>query len=216
MLFRSNVLLKNSSQRLNCPKKIVNKKLSYNEVTMNDQQLLILLQNSPSKGLAKAIDLYGDSVRWIACKILGLNNSEDIEECVSDIFVRFWQSLERFDSTSNVPLKSYLYGIARHTALDYQKQKKSILLVPLEEDDLSLDVDFTGELAKKTNLLILHDVIENMPSPDQEIFIRRYFLEERIKTIAGELHLPEKMVENKLYRGKMSLKQQLIERGFII
>lgn len=184
---------------------------------MNDQQLLLLLQNSPSKGLAKAIDEYGDSVRWIVCKIIGLNNSEDIEECVSDVFVRLWQSIGRFDTKNGVPLKSYLYGIARHTALDYRKkQQKDTLSIPLEEDSLSLETNFTDELSKKTNTAILHEVIENLPPPDQEIFIRRYFLEERIKTIASTLQLTEKMVENKLYRGKKSLKKQLIERGFII
>lgn len=183
---------------------------------MNDQQLQLLLQNDPSRGLAKAIEEYGDSVRWIVCKILSAGQPSDLEECVSDVFVRLWQSIDRFDLQSGVPLKSYLYGIARHTALDYRKKhQKDRLSIPLDEDSLSFELDFTDELTKKTNIAILHQVIDRLPSPDQEIFIRRYFLEERIKIIANELQLTEKTVENKLYRGKASLKKQLIERGII-
>lgn len=184
---------------------------------MNDQQLQLLLQNFPSQGLKITIDQYGDSVRWIVSKLLSTNQLADCEECVSDIFVRLWQSIDRFDLNKGIPLKSYLYGIARHTALDYRKKhQKDWLLIPLDEDSLSFELDFSDELAKKTNVTILHQVIDNLPSPDQEIFLRRYFLEERVKTIANDLQLTEKAVENKLYRGKASLKKQLIERGIIL
>ncbi len=183
---------------------------------MNDQQLLLLLQNSPSQGLAKAIDLYGDSVRWIVYKIVGPNYPEDIEECVSDVFIRFWQSIRRFDSESGVPLKSYLYGISRYAALDFRKKQRESSSISFEENMLQSDLDFADTIVEKTNSSILHEVIAALPSPEQEIFIRRYFLEERVKAIANELKLSEKTIENKLYRGKISLKKQLIERGFII
>lgn len=184
---------------------------------MNDNQLILLLKNSPSEGLAKAIDLYGGQVKWIAAKIIGTDRHGDIEECVSDTFLKLWQNIDRYDESSGVALRSYLFGIARHTALDFRrKNEKASSLIPLEENELEVSVDFADEMSRKANQLILQESIDAMGEPDRQIFILRYFLGERVAAIAQKLALPEKTVENKLYRGKKTLKSHLIERGIII
>lgn len=187
------------------------------EVTMNDNQLLLLLKNAPSEGLESAIDLYGGQVRWIASKIIGSGRDQDVEECVSDAFVRLWQSIDRYEPDSGTPLKSYLFGIARHTALDYRRRnEKAGELIPIEENELEVNLDFTDEIACKTNEKLLQESIDSLGEPDRQIFILRYFLGERIAAIAEHLALQPKTVENKLYRGKKALRTALIERGIII
>lgn len=181
-----------------------------------DETLLTLLLKQPELGIDIALQHYGNTVRWIVKKILGNSGQADVEECVSDVFVRLWQSAAQFDSSRGVPLSSWVYGIARHTALDYsRRQQRQGQRLPLEETTLSLELDLDEQIAREINGKILRDVIDALPPPDREIFIYRYFFELPIKEIAAQLHLSNKQVENKLYRGKLALRGQLQERGII-
>lgn len=182
-----------------------------------DNQLILLIKSNPQEGLSKAMDLYGGSVKWIISKILGYSNSEDIEECMSDVFVKLWKNIDRFKADNKTSLKSYLYGIARYTAIDYlRKSQASLEIVSLEENDIGFFVDFTDELARETNSRIIQEAVDSLPEPDRKIFILRYFLQQRINSIADSLSLSPKTIENKLYRGKKMLREALIERGIII
>ena len=182
---------------------------------MDQSELIQLLKNNPQEGLARAIDLYGPSVKWIVQKIIG-NQQQDVEECVSDIFVKLWQGINGFQADSGVLLKSYVYGIARHTAIDFRRKlNRREDIIPIGENDLGIHIDMTEELAKLENNRILQEAVDDLPEPDRRIFIRRYFLQERINAIAESLSISPKTVENKLYRGKKTLKDTLIERGII-
>lgn len=195
----------------------MNFKFVISEVKMKDDQLIFLIKSNPHDGLSKVIDLYGGTVKWIVSKILGNLNSQDIEECISDTFVKLWKNIDNYNITDNIPLKSYLYGIARHTAIDYLRKSKSNLeSIPIEENDIGIYIDFADELAKETNSKILQEAIEALPEPDRKIFILRYYFQERVISIAESLCLSPKTIENKLYRGKKLLKEALIERGIII
>lgn len=58
---------------------------------MEDNELLGLLKNSPQEGLAAVVKQYSAYVYKIAYTRLGrVCSREDIEEAVSDIFMRFF------------------------------------------------------------------------------------------------------------------------------
>ena len=181
-----------------------------------EQELQRLLMEQPEQGVMEALRRYGKTVEWIVRKILGSNAQAEIEECVSDIFLKLWQNAAEFDVTRGVPLASWLYGIARHTALDYRrKQKRQQEQIPLLETDLQLEVDLGDALARAQNAEIVRSVVDALPPPDREIFICRYFLEMPVKAIAERLKLTPKQVENKQYRGKGLLQKQLLEKGVV-
>lgn len=187
-----------------------------NEQDINEQEWKQLLLEDPARGISMAIDSYGDCVRWIARKIIG-SGQLDIEECTSDVFVKLWQGIERFDPEQGGSLKSYVCGIARYTALDYRrKNQRQGEWIPIEDAELQVSVDFENEVAREMNARIVQETIDELPPPDKDIFILRYFLEEKISVIAARLKLPDKTVENKLYRGKVKLKESLIARGIIL
>lgn len=183
---------------------------------MKEDELYILqlLLQYPEDGLRAAINRYGKTVHWIVRNILG--RDAEVEECVSEIFVRLWQSAARFDENRGVSLASWLYGIARHTALDYRrKTQHQANHLPIEELDLQLDLNLDDMLAREQNASVLRHVVDGLPPPDREIFVYRYFLELSTKEIAARLNLSVKQVENKLYRGRQKLRRQLIEKGVV-
>ena len=189
---------------------------------MNDNELILLLKQEPAAGIGRALALYGPAVKWIASKILGMDQRQDVEECVAETFVKLWRGIDRYDENSGVPLSSYINGIARHTAQDFRRSSLrrggavSLESLAPDSEELGIEVDFADQLARKTNARIVREAVAAMPPPDDEIFVSRYFLSLRVREIAARLGLSEKTVENRLYRGKTALREALIERGIII
>ena len=182
---------------------------------MNDDKLVKLLKKDPSKGLSLAIDTYGALVKTIVIRIIGYENQQDIEECISDVFVELWKSIDNFDPDKGI-LKNYIISIARYKSINTINRKLNKREIPLEDNDLELEINLNDEVSKSINKKIIKETIESLPDPDKSIFIRRYYLYEPIKEIASNLNLNPKSVENKLYRGKEKLRTALINKGIII
>jgi len=183
---------------------------------MNDENLVKLLKRNPSKGLTSAIDIYGALVKTIVVRIIGYENQQDVEECISDVFVQIWKSIDNYDNNKGI-LKNYIISIARFVSINTINRKmKKQELISLDENDLKLDFDMDNEIADSINKKIIKETIESLPQPDKEIFIRRYYLYEAVKDIASSLGLNAKAVENKLYRGKDKLRTELINNGIIL
>ncbi|GED52455.1 hypothetical protein BBO01nite_16960 [Brevibacillus borstelensis] len=52
-------------------------------------------------------------------------------------------------------------------------------------------------------------LIRSFPEPDRRIFIKRYFYYETLENIAAETGLTKKAVENRLFRSRQALRQQM-------
>jgi RNA polymerase sigma-70 factor (ECF subfamily) len=191
--------------------------LGYEEYIMkerNDDRILLLLKESPGEGISLALDAYGGPVKTICRNILSDCRPADMEEAVADSFVELWRSIDRFKAGGDHSLKSYLYGIARHTALDKRRAlKKEDLVLPVEDVTIEADIDLESDFARKQSDNIVRDSVNSMEEPTRSVFILRYFYFEKVNDIAKRLGLDRKAVENHIYRGKSKLKGELLERG---
>lgn len=183
-------------------------------IFMNDEELEDRLLQNTSEGMSVAIELYGGAVKKICRTILAGYQNEDIEEAVSDSFVALWKAMETGRYNGSVGIKSYLYGIARKTALN----KKRELAKRQTTEDIDnvikiADVDVEREAVQKVDYQILNEMIMELKSPDKEIFIYRYYEQYSIKEIAEKLMITAKTVENKIARGRARLKKKLIQCG---
>jgi RNA polymerase sigma-70 factor (ECF subfamily) len=168
--------------------------------------------------LAEMIRRYGGLVRHICRNALG-DRPEDIDECVSDAFAALWERTVRGGVDPDLgDVKRYLCGIARNKAIDrYRKLAARPLTLPL--DDAGADgsaaagalsePDIAELLARNDQEALLAGAVGSLPSPDREVFILRYYYMERVKAIADKLGMTEKAVENRLYRGKLTLRRKL-------
>ena len=85
---------------------------------MTDKELIVKLKNSPPDGLVAVVDRYTAYVLKIArTKLDGICSSEDIEEAVSDIFFKFYQTGQKcgFEIRS---VRAYLSVIAERHCTD--------------------------------------------------------------------------------------------------
>ena len=178
----------------------------------NDRQLILLLQNNPSQGLAEAMARYGAPVKRICAAILGPEQRREVEEAVADSFVALWQGLERYDPER--PLSPWLYGIARRTALNRRRALgRAAPFWELEEDLPETGGDPADWAEEREEARLLRQAVEELPPPDREIFLLRYYLYQPVKEIAHRLGMTPKAVEHKLRRGRERLRKKLIERG---
>lgn len=182
---------------------------------MEDKKLLQLIQSNPDKGIHKAMQLYGRAVNTICRSVL--QDCEDglVDDAVSDTFFKLWKNSRLFSFEKGSSLKSWLYSIARNTALDIRR-KNGIAPISLDDEkepELVSDFVLESEIQKREVGRLLHEVIELLGEPDNQVFLYKYFLCMKNKEIAERLQISEKKTENILYRGKAKLKEMLAERG---
>lgn len=180
---------------------------------MSDDAIITLLEEDTEKGMMTIIDLYGDSVKTICCAILKGFSYEDIQEAISDVFVGLWSAISKGNfNAGKTPIKFYIYGIARKTALNRRRKlMKNVPASDIDEVEKPLDFNLEAEILKKADYQIVNALIQELNSPDKEIFIYRYYKQYSIKEIADLLKLSAKTVENKLTRGRKKLKKQLLK-----
>ncbi|MDE5863244.1 MAG: sigma-70 family RNA polymerase sigma factor [Lachnospiraceae bacterium] len=184
---------------------------------MEDKALIDLIRLNPDKGIHKAIQSYGKPVNTICRAILRDYGEDMVDEAVSDTFFKLWKNSHQFSVDEGGSLKSYIYSIARNSAIDIRRKNcnNPVLLDEEYGADIASDFSVEEEIQKKEIRQILHEVIGLLGEPDSLVFLNKYFLLMKNKEIAKKMGLSEKKVENILYRGKSKLKAMLIERGVI-
>lgn len=161
----------------------------------------------------KIIDRYTAYVVAVISKVAKERlNREDIEELASDVFAKLWERKNELNIQEGKE-KAYIGASARNHTLNLLKKRGLLSTIPLEEDVISDHATPEKVLLEEEEATTIRQVIESLPEPDDEIFIRRYFYFEKIIDIAGALNMKEQTVTTKLHRGKQRLAKLFKERG---
>lgn len=161
----------------------------------------------------KIIDGYTAYVVAVISKVAKERlNREDIEELASDVFAKLWERKNELNIQEGKE-KAYIGASARNHTLNLLKKRGLLSTIPLEEDVISDNATPEKVLLEEEEATTIRKVIESLPEPDDEIFIRRYFYFEKIIDIARALNMKEQTVTTKLHRGKQKLAKLFKERG---
>lgn len=177
---------------------------------MTDKILARLILEDPQEGLRVALNQYGGICNAILYRMLG-PRSQDIEECLSAVLCKLWQSIGQYDPEKG-SLKSWICRIARNTAVDTLR-RGGVEILPLEEDLPDLCADVAERIERASDVQLVQQMVDNLGEPDRTIFIRRYYYLERVPVIAASLSMTEKAVERRLSRGREKMKKWLLEKG---
>ena len=184
---------------------------------MSDEEIVLLLKKGKSKYIENLIDKY---YKYLSVIIYNVGNkqfsNEDIEEMVSDCFLKFWLNIQRFDyHRENEGVRKYLAVMARNLALNSLAVRKNNV-INLNEN-VAVDDGGGGEFEnaferKEISFEVKKRILE-MDDPDKTILLYRFFYYLKAREIASILGMNQKTVETKLLRGKVKLKKILEERG---
>ncbi len=169
-----------------------------------EQKLLELLKQKPNKGLEQIMKKYMGICYSIVKNRLADFSQQEIEECVSDVFVDVFHGREHI-SLEKGSFKTYICVIARRKAA--QRYKKLI-----EKQSLPLIEEFPTnqkEYEQIENRSVLLQCIAELGEPDSHIFIMKYYLGYSSKMIAEKFDLKQNTVDKKVQRGLEKLKKAL-------
>ncbi|MDE6781931.1 MAG: sigma-70 family RNA polymerase sigma factor [Ruminococcus sp.] len=181
---------------------------------MSDCELLELLDSSPKKAYEKIIEQYSNLVYAITANKLNLYaNSEDIEDCVSDIFVEVFRNLSNF-SVSKGSLKVFISTIAKHSAIDAYR-RLSYRQSVTDENDISeyglLDMDENVEetVVKKINRQKVREAVMSLKEPERSVIIHQYYYNHTIREIADILCMSAGAVQQRSLRARKRIEKFL-------
>lgn len=176
--------------------------------TAEDRELLQSIRQDPQTGLPRLLKQYGGLLHGVVRHILP--DERDVEECLADVLVQCWrqaQALARKDGC----LKAWLIVTARNKAIDQYRRQRRDVTAPLPEDFelLAGDLEAAGPSEAEE---VIAQLVEELPPPDREIFLRRYYGLQSSREIARALGMEEHNVNVRLSRGRARLKQQFVQR----
>lgn len=135
---------------------------------------------------------------------------EDLEEIVSDAFIRLWNSRESLNEDQS--LKWYLIQITRNLTIDRLRRCKTVCL-PLIEEIESSSEPLSADMEKKELLDTLNHHLNGIPPGDRDILVRFYYYNEKTSDIAKALGIKEGALRTRLTRLRRNLKKSMEREG---
>ena len=176
---------------------------------MNDEKLAGILYSGDREAFSSIMEAYNKLLWVIVGGVLnGVGTSEDIEECISDVYVSLWRNPKAYNPSKG-SLKTFIAVAAKRKALDRYRQLTRVKIVELDDAIHSTDDDLLEYIIQRELYNELYEAIRSLKEPDKEILIRRYFFDEKPSGIADKTSLPVKEVNNRLYQSKRKLREAL-------
>jgi len=155
------------------------------------------------------IGKYTKIVYCLAYNILSKSHSkEDIEECVADVFLDAWIKIADFNE-EKANFRTWLLILTKYRALTYKRKKRLSNVVNIEDFEPEDDVNLEKQVLLRQDQEEVIKIINSFPETDREIFIRRFFLGEKINDLAEVFNLSRTAIDNRLLRGRKAIKEVL-------
>lgn len=174
---------------------------------MKERDIIELLLQKNKKGMDALLLHYGPLMRYIIAPIL--QNSQDQEDCLSEVAMRVWEKIEQFNQERG-SWNAWLTAITRNAALNYTRDTRRHNRVEEIPDDTPSPEPSPEELIiQKERQAAVNHALSQLSPKDRMLFYRKYYYLQPTAQIASELGMTERAVEGKLYRLKKQLRKML-------
>lgn len=180
---------------------------------MEDSKLLQLLHNDPDAGMEQLMNQYTGLVYTVVKNKLAESYylSSDIEDCVADVFSKFYTALSDFDPALS-GIKTYLCVIARNHAIKVAESRRLQQGSVSLDDEGSLlqvadDVSICSQLAEDELRRAVIQAVKDLGEPDASIIFRKFYYGESSKDIAKAVGLTAANVDTRTHRALGKLRK---------
>ncbi len=190
----------------------------------NDLQLIAEILKNPEDNevFNILVEKYIKIVYLFVFKLI--KNQEDSEDITQETFVKVWKNLKKYDPKHN--FKTWLFSIAKNTAIDKTRKKRPISFSNLNTiinsntkdnddsmniEDLIIDTEpLQDEIFEKTeNISRLKDSINNLDELSKLLIYLHIEEDQTFEEIAEILNKPVNTVKSKYRRLIQKIKQNL-------
>lgn len=175
----------------------------------SDHQLLDVIKEDGQQAIAEIYDRYWDKLILVAANLL--DNDEDAEECVQNVFMSLWR--RRVELKLKYSLATYLAVSVKYQSLSvmskrYRERTKSLDLLPQLMEDYA-DSPESDYIAKELQQQIERS-INNLPPQCRLVFQLRREQNKNVKDIAAEMGISENTVKMHLKSANKKLRNDLL------
>jgi len=161
-------------------------------------------------------DEYNPQIRAIVSRILNnANQSGDIDDCVSAVFLEVMEKLQQFNETRG-SMGAFIAVIARSVAINYRKynaRRSGELIGDEKLDFLSSPIEYHDELEFDS---LVENIVSQLKKDERLLFTMRYLYHYTPAEIAKVLHINRGAVDMRTNRLKHKIKKFLTKGGIII
>ncbi len=183
---------------------------------MSDLEIIELIRVSKEEGYCELVNKYSNYVYAIVLSVLkGTGTEEDVEECVSDVFVKLVMDISWTDKGYST-LKAFLGAVSRNTAVNLY-HKLSGRSFYLSDDELP---EIIMPSASPENRILGNELreifwknVKKLGSPDFDILIAQYLYGMPVKKIAAALKMNTAAVHKRSKRARKKL-EEIFETQF--
>lgn len=142
-----------------------------------------------------------------------ISDRETLDDITQETFIKAWKNIEKFDRSRN--FKVWIFSIAKNTAFDYLKKKKTIPFSTFTDDEGNNRLDNISEdsilpdeiLIRANSAKILEEKLKKIPDIYRIILIMHYKEDFSLQEIAKILDKPYNTIKSQHQRGLAKLKE---------
>jgi RNA polymerase sigma-70 factor, ECF subfamily len=173
-----------------------------------EKELILKSKNGDSFAMAEIYNYFKEELYHAAIKFL--KNRDYSDDVVSDAFINFFKSIDKFDL--RYPIRPWLYRIMRNEAASYMKKQGKTLQI----DEEIFNFEFS-EPSKEEEVFNIEEAnylrvaLNKLSKEEKEILEYFYFESLSIKDISIVLSIPEGTVKSRLFNARNSLSGKINE-----
>lgn len=182
-----------------------------------DAQLVLSFMDGDGESFAALVDRHMSMVYKFTYRYAG--NVDATNDIVQEVFIKVWKNIKKFDVNKN--FKTWLLTIAKNTALDFVKKKKSVLFSAIEEGDNDLDaflapyvesVELPDQLVDRQYAKAeLGRALQELSPSYKDVLLLRYTEHMKFREIAAAMKEPIDTIKSKHRRALLLLKKLLTQ-----
>ncbi|GAC1616821.1 MAG: RNA polymerase sigma factor [Candidatus Acidiferrum sp.] len=186
----------------------------FSTLTVDDAQAVArgLRQRDPDV-LDRLIEQY--QYRLFRYLVYITGNRERAEDFFQETWIRVLERGHQYDGKSK--FEAWLFTIARHMVIDWQRRKQAVSLDELMDDERETPLQLAATNTESPlNLLLSHErdavvnaSLERVPAKYREALLLKFQEEMTLEEIAAVVNAPLSTVKSRLYRGIASLRELL-------
>lgn len=176
------------------------------ERSPDDAALVAAVDAGDRDALESVFALYSGAVKSVALRVL--KNETLAEDVVQDVFVSFWKSPEKFDS-SRGSLRTFLLTIAHRRAVDVVRSETARSrreeTTPKEADSYDIEEEVWAKALSET----VREALGDLAAAEREAIAMAYFGGLSYVEVARRLGAPEGTIKSRIRSGMKKLSVSL-------
>lgn len=178
-----------------------------------DEEIIELYQGGVDEIFKELIEKYTPLIFNFIAHIIGRKETPDI---VQEVFIKVWKNLKKFDP-KKASFKTWIFTIAKNSAIDYLKKRKNILFSDLEnEENPNFSENIQDEellpdqsIQRLEDSHLLNKLLNELPLLNRTILILHYQEEMTFEEIGKILNKPQNTVKSYHHRAILELRKKL-------